>query len=517
MDEMARIERRTGERPERTHWGGLCLSMPPERLAYVVPALAVEEDARFVAEFASERDGRFYLHAVVEIGGTYLILEAPLAGGRFSSLALELPAADWPEREMKDLFGLTPSGHPHPERLVLPEGWPEGEHPLRKSFAREKEVELAPPERERPIMRDPVEGDGVFHIPYGPIRSGVFESAQFVVDTPGEKILKLHLNMFYKHRGMEKIFEGVPLEQAPLVAERVSGTDSFAQSLAFCEAAERALGVEVPPRARHWRVILSELERLYNHIDHVAKQCEAASLNVANARFAILKERILRLNAALTGSRYLRGVNRVGGLRFEPGALEGALLEELAGIERDFTRDERLLRRTDSFLDRIVSAGPLSREDAAAHAAVGPVARGSGIDLDCRRDHPYAAYPELDFEVQTASAGDADARFDVRLREAHESFSLIRQANGRMPEGPVHAASPAPEPGAEALGWAEGARGEELYYLRFGEEGALDRVKVRTASFANWPLFAKTIDGQILTDFAFMEHSFAMSQAACDG
>lgn len=510
------IEERLGRAPERARSGELWLRLRPEQLVYIVPDLVEGGGARFVTEFAAELSERFAIYVILDVGDDYLVLEAPLEAERFSSLVVRLPAAEWPEREIRDLFGLTPAAHPNPTRLVLPEGWPEGLYPMRKSFPREREVELAPPERSGPRMHEPVEGDGIFHMPYGPIRSGIFESAQFVVDTPGEKILGLHLNMFFKHRGMEKIFEGVSLEQAPLVAERVSGTDSFAQSLAFCQAVERALEIEVPPRALHLRIVFAELERIYNHVDHIAKHCEGASLNVANARFSILKERVLRLNAALTGSRYLRGVNQVGGLRQDL-ADPDVLLDELSSLEKDFGAETRLLKRTDSFLDRIITAGPLSREDAVAYGAVGPIARGSGVDLDSRRDHPYAAYPELAFAVATAADGDADARFNVRIEEVHTAFDLIRQAVDRMPEGSISAEVPVPEPGSRALGWAEGARGEEMYFVRFGEKGLLDRVKVRTASFVNWPLFPRTIEGQILTDFVFMEQSFALSQGGCDG
>lgn len=515
MDD-GRLAATLGREPERVREGELRLGIQPGRLAHAVPHL-IERGARFAAEFASERNEEFYVHTVLDLGRDYLVLEARLEEGRFHSLTPEVPAADWPEREMQDLFGLKPEGHPNPARLVLPEGWPRSIYPMRKRFPREQAVELAPPDRAGPLAYGAVTGDGVFHMPYGPIRSGIFESAQFVVDTPGEKIIGLHLNMFYKHRGMEKIFEGVSLEQAPLVAERVSGIDSFAGSLAFCEAAERALGVEVPPRARHLRVIFAELERIYNHLDHVARHCEAASLNVANARFAILKERVLRLNAVLTGSRYLRGMNRVGGLRRDLAGGKPALLPELRALEEEFRREERLLRRTDSFLDRIIAAAPLSSGDARTYGAVGPIARGSGVDFDLRRDHPYAAYPELEIRVPVETAGDADARFNVRIEEVYVAFALIRQAADRMREGPIVSDARDPAPGEQALGWAEGARGEELYHVRFGEEGALDRVKVRTASFANWPLFPRTIAGQVLTDFAFMEHSFALSQAGCDG
>lgn len=514
--DVRRLAEVFGHEPERAVEGELRLGIQPRRLAHAVPGL-IDEGARFVAEFASERDEGFYVHAVLDLGRDYLILETRLEEERFHSLTPEVPGANWPEREIQDLFGLRPEGHPNPARLVLPEGWPRDVYPMRREFLREQEVELTPPDRAGPLSYGAVTGDGVFHMPYGPIRSGIFESAQFVVDTPGEKIIGLHLNMFYKHRGMEKIFEGVPLDQAPLVAERVSGIDSFAGSLAFCEAVERALDVEVPARARYLRVVFAELERIYNHLDHVARHCEAASLNVANARFAILKERILRLNAALTGSRYLRGMNRVGGLRRDLTGDGPALISGLRDLEEAFLKEERLLRRTDSFLDRLITAAPLSSEDARMYGAVGPIARGSDVNLDLRRDHPYAAYPELEVRVPVQTAGDADARFNVRIEEVYAAFALIRQAADRMSDGPIASDVREPAPDDQALGWTEGARGEEIYYVRFGPEGVLDRVKVRTASYANWPLFTRTTAGQVLTDFAFMEHSFALSQAGCDG
>lgn len=492
------------------------LTLQPEMLSYAIEDLS-NKRVRFVTEFIAENpEGAFVLYTILSLDSEYLVLEAPLKGDRFTSLTESFPAAEWSEREIHDLFGVTPLGNHSLARLVLPGGWPEGVYPMRKSFPKDGQVRLVPMERQGPVMHEEIEGDGVFHMPYGPIRSGIFESAQFVVDTPGEKMVGIHLNMFYKHRGMEKLFEGTPFaEKAPLVAERVSGTDSFAQSLAYCQAVERALGIDTPPRARHIRVICAELERIYNHIDHVAGHCEGASLNVANAHFTILKERVLRLNSRLTGSRYLRGMNKVGGLRRDISIQEGAL-RELRELEREFRKEEKLLINTSSFMDRIISAAPLSKADALTYGAVGPIARGSDVDLDCRRDRPYSAYPELDFHVATETEGDADARFKVRVEEVHQAFSLIFQAVARMPAGPISTDVPQPQPGMRALGWAEGGRGEELYYVAFGPDGALDRVKIRTASFANWSLFKHAIEGQVLTDFVFMEHSFALSQAGCD-
>ena len=269
-------------------------------------------------------------------------------------------------------------------------------------------------------------GPGVFVIPYGPVRSGVFEAAQFLVQTGGEDVAYCAQRLFFKRRGAERRICEVPLELAVLVAERVSGTSSVAHALAFSHAVETLAETEVPPRAQAIRRILAELERLYNHLEVTVRECEDASLSVGQAQFAALKERLHRLAGAVVGNRYLRGAVIPGGTRIDLDAAALDLIDAtLSEWEREWRRVLAVLLRTDSFLDRLVSAGPLSEEDARDFACVGPVARGSGIDVDTRRDLPYDGYPA--FEVARHSDGDAMARMEVRFQEVDASLELIRR------------------------------------------------------------------------------------------
>ena len=299
------------------------------------------------------------------VGDAVIRLRAPVHGDAYPAVTPRVPAAHWFEREIHDLFGITPEGHPRLEPLVRQPAEGGGELP------EEEDVRLEHRGAER------LAGPGVFVIPYGPVRSGVFEAAQFLVQTGGEDVAYCAQRLFFKRRGCERRICEVPLEQAVLVAERVSGTSSVAHALAFSHAVESLAQTEVPPRAQAIRRIVAELERLYNHLEATVRECEDASLAVAQAQFAVLKERLHRLAGEVVGNRYLRGVVVPGGTRIDldTGAIDliGSTLEDW---ERDWRRVLSVLLRTDSFLDRLVSTGPLSSK---MRATSGASARSPGV------------------------------------------------------------------------------------------------------------------------------------------
>lgn len=435
-------------------------------------------------------------HAVVKF-------RAPVHGATYPAVTPVVPAAHWFEREIHDLHRITPQGHPRLEPLV--------HHALD-----EREVELPQQEDVRLAHRgaERLAGPGVFVIPYGPVRSGVFESAQFLVQTGGEDVGYCAQRLFFKRRGAERRICEVPLELAVLVAERVSGTSSVAHALAFSHAVESLALTEVPPRAQAIRRILAELERLYNHLEATVRECEDASLAVAQAQFAALKERLHRLAGAIVGNRYLRGAIVPGGTRID---LDASAVDLIAATMSDWEHEWRrvlaVLLHTDSFLDRLVSAGPLSQQDARDFACVGPVARGSGIDLDARRDLPYDGYGQ--FAVARHSDGDAMARMEVRFQEVAASLELIRESVGSFASGATRA-HVGPFIQASALGAAESARGETLYWLEAAAGDTLRTCKLRAASFVNFGVFNRVFDAQVLTDFSFIEHSLGLSPAGCD-
>lgn len=458
---------------------------------------------RLMMLFVSGDDHGHQLCALARSGERVLALRSALSGDSYPAVTPLVPAAHWFEREIHDLWGIVPDGHPRLEPLIHHE-------PDRGEITLDAAGGIGPEHR----GAERLYGPGVFVIPYGPVRSGVFESVQYLVQTGGEDVAYCAQRLFFKRRGAERRICEVAPELAVLVSERVSGTSSVAHALAFSHAIESLTDTEVPDRGQAIRRILAELERLYNHLEVTVRECEDASLSVAQAQFAALKERLHRLAGTVVGNRFLRGAVVPGGTRVDLHQSTAALIgDTLHEWERDFGRALSVLLRTDSFLDRLVSAGPLSESDARDFGCVGPVARGSGIDLDTRRDLPYDGYGE--FEVARHSGGDAMARMEVRFAEVESSLVLIRQALGGLPAGPVRS-EPGPLVNECALGAAESARGETLYWLRADGSDALRFCKLRAASFANYGIFNRVFDSQVLTDFSFVEHSLGLSPAGCD-
>jgi Ni,Fe-hydrogenase III large subunit len=458
---------------------------------------------RLMMLFIAGGDGDHPELRAIMRSGDVIVVRTPVHGNGYPAVTPRVPAAHWFEREIHDLFAIVPEGHPRLEPLVR--------HP-----ADEGEVKLPEEEDVRLEHRgaERLAGPGVFVIPYGPVRSGVFEASQFLVQTGGEDVAYCAQRLFFKRRGAERRICEVPLDQAVLVAERVSGTSSVAHALAFSHAVESLAQTEVPPRAQAIRRILAELERLYNHLEATVRECEDASLAVGQAQFAVLKERLHRLAGAMIGNRYLRGAVVPGGTRIDldTGAID-LLGSTLADWEREWRHVLSVLLRTDSFLDRLVSTGPLSEQDARDFGCVGPVARGSGIDVDARRDLPYDGYQQ--FKVAGHSDGDAMARMEVRFQEVDSSLELIREAAGSLAPGPIRIAT-GPFTRDTALGASESARGETLYWLEAGGERSVRFCKLRAASFVNFGVFNRVFDSQVLTDFSFIEHSLGLSPAGCD-
>ena len=205
-----------------------------------------------------------------------------------------------------------------------------------------------------------IHGEGVFEVPVGPIHAGIIEPGHFRFSVAGEPIMQLELRHFWKHRGVEKLFEQQPLTDAVPLSERVSGDTSVGHSLAYCQAVETLLGMEVPPRARYVRSLVLELERLHNHIGDVGAICNDTAYALAHAHCGRMKEQLMQLNDRLTGSRFLRGVNCVGGVTLDVTALQLTEVEtELDVLERDFAAIEKILFANASLTERLENTGIL--------------------------------------------------------------------------------------------------------------------------------------------------------------
>jgi Ni,Fe-hydrogenase III large subunit len=429
------------------------------------------------------------LLAAVAFQGELVALRAPLEDAReYASLGRVTPAALLPERELHDRFGLVPAGHPDLAPAVAPD----------------------PDRLDRRIL-----GEQAFVIPYGPIRSGVFESIQHVIETGGEDVLALQVRPFFKHRALEERFRGLELDHAVQVAERVAAIAGVAHATAFSQAVERALAVEPTRRAQRWRVVHAELERIANHLDVAIKLAEDAALAVAVARFGILKEQIQRLRARLCGSRFGRGVVTPGGLAAAPLLEPRTALAVLDEFERQLRRDRRLLLGTASFTDRLIGSGTLDRATVEAYAGVGPVARACGIAADARFERPYGAYVRVGGRIATVDDGDAMGRLRVRFHEIGESLHIIRQAFERLEKYGPELRAGLPRERGTAFGWAEAPMGELVYWVEVAD-GRVAAVRISSPSLRNWPLFAASFRGDVLTDFSFIEHSFGLTPAGAD-
>lgn len=420
------------------------------------------------------------------------------------------PLVGWYEREITDLFGVSFTGHPEPYPLVLQEGARPIKPPLDPTYPRG----TAMPFKRQPARIPEVLGDDVQALPFGPVRADVMESAQFLFFYLGEHILHYQPRLFFKHRGMEKRFEGLEPALGVMLAERISGVGSFAHAFAYCQAIESACDCVIPPRAAWVRTLLAEFERLYNHLHYFGHLADTTTLKVANAEGKLLEERVKQISARLCGSRLLRNLLRPGGLRRDINIYTG-LSEELQELHLDISRYLGQLSRTASYLDRLIDTGVLNRRIAFDQGATGPIERASGLDRDLRRDHPYAAYGAVKFVAPLREKGDANARAEVRAEEIGVSMSLIEQLLADVQHGAL-CNSCTPLANAEGLGWCESPRGALYYAVHFDEAGKLRRVKIKSPSFSNWRVFPYTVHDSNMMDYAINEASFGLSIAGCD-
>jgi Ni,Fe-hydrogenase III large subunit/Ni,Fe-hydrogenase III component G len=414
------------------------------------------------------------------------------------------------EREMRDLYGITPIGHLLPRRLVRHPHWPAGYYPMRRE-ARPPEFSLT----SEPFPFLTVEGQGVYEIPVGPVHAGMIGPGHFRFSVIGETILKLKARLWYVHKGIEKLFEGRDLVSGLPLAERISGDTAVGHSLAYCQAVEEALDLPVSTDARRARALLLELERVYNHIGDIGALCNDVGHGVLQAHAMRIRESLLRLNAETTGHRLLRDGVHIGGatLRQVPDP------DRLSAIAADI-RDVVELAETNSLVaERFTGTAVLSGAEAHDLGALGYVARASGIDIDARRDHFSFDYAEAGavLTVPTQKAGDVMARFRQRVAELDVSFGLLDVLCRST--GPVDV-RPDPTPcrarPAVGVGIVEGWRGTIVHRVEIGPDDRVTRNKIVDPSWFNWPALPVALADTIVPDFPLVNKSFNLSYAGND-
>ena len=445
----------------------------------------------------------------------FFIVLSLRTSGSFPSITPTIHEAHLYERKIHSFFGLEPVGHPSLRSIILHENWPAGVYPLRKSFSWNDR----PKTGHTPFAFTTVGGEeGIYELPVGPVHAGIIEPGHFRFHLLGEEILTLEPRLGYSHKGTEKLFETLPLDQKVRLSERIAGDSSFNYSLGFCQAIEELDGITVPERGTYLRVVFAELERLANHFSDIGAIMTDTGFNFGGAQGARLRERIMRINERLVGSRFLRGVNTIGGVTKDISKDNVATLQqELLALQTDFAEVMAIAEDSSSLLNRLHDTGVLDPQVARDHGCTGVAGRAVGIETDARLQYPYAAYASLKLQMSMASTGDVEARFSVRIQEVYSSIHLILQALEHLPKDSIATISPIVlTPHSLAVSIVEGWRGDVVFVVATDSKGDVTRVEVRDPSLLNWPCVGFAGRGNMVPDFPLINKSFSLSYTGGD-
>src|SRR6476646_7838157 len=358
-----------------------------------------------------------HLALLEEPSGAIAVFTLECPDGKFPSVGVHHPPAIRLERSIADLYGFKPTGASD-TRHWLDLGFWGVTRPLGKPKKRSIEA--------YPYSFLPVEGEDLHQIPVGPVHAGIIEPGHFRSTANGETVVRLEQRLGYAHKGTDSLMMGATLDKGAKLASRTSGDSTVAYALAFAQAVESALQIDVPPRAVWLRALMAEIERLANHFGDIGAICNDASFSLAFAECGILRERTLRAAGGCFGHRLMMDRIVPGGVTDDlgEGGIE-ALRALLETVRQSFPGVVEIYDNTASLQDRTVTTGYLAPTLARAFGAGGYVGRASGRAFDARKAVAYAPYDELEFEAPVRDDGDVNARVWIRIREVEQSLKLI--------------------------------------------------------------------------------------------
>ncbi len=480
---------------------------------------AARAGGRWVAGWGEDMgNDEIRISACFERGGVYLLARTAVrrATPILPSHTPYFPGADRPERHTQDMFGVAFMDHPDARRWTRHRAWKDSEYPLRKGFPStgNPPAQTPPNDNYRFLF---AHGAGVYEIPVGPVHASTIEPGHFRFQAVGETILNLEERLGYVHKGIEKVAEGRGAVKLARLAGRVSGDTTVAHAWAACQAMERAAGVEVPERALFLRALMCERERIANHLGDIGAVLNDIAFTFGFYQFGRLREDWQRLSREAFGHRFMMDRVVPGGVAVDlDAALIPRMREQVRVFRKQLDKLMAIVNESPSVEDRLVTAGVLKPEHARVLGCLGYVGRASGVDLDVRRDTPYAPYDRLKVTVPVYQYGDVAARVRVRAEECRAGFELIETILDDLTAGPIRAAWRAPAAGAEGLGLVESWRGEILTYVRFGEDGAIARFFPRDPSWTTWPALELLIHDNIVPDFPVCNKSVNGSYSGHD-
>jgi NADH-quinone oxidoreductase subunit D len=363
----------------------------------------------------------------------------------------------------------------------------------------------------------------------GPQHPSTHGVLRMVLELDGEIVLKARPVIGYLHTGIEKNMEAKTYSQAITMTDRIDYLAPLSNNLCYCLAVEKILGIEIPKRAQYIRVLLTEMTRIASHL--VWLGTHAIDLGAMSVFLYTFREReeIMKIFEYVSGQRMMTSYFRIGGISLEPPPnWLDHIRRVIDSLPAHIDEYEGLLTNNRIWLGRTKGVGIISAEDAIAMGASGPMLRGSGVPYDVRKAFPYSSYEEFDFDVQTQTAGDCFARYQVRVAEIRESIKIVRQAMEKVPaEGPIKATAPgiiapsreemkssiegliyhfkiytegfAPPPG-EVYQAIESPRGELGFFVASDGSAHPYRVKVRAPSFINLQTLPRLCEGRLIAD-----------------
>ncbi|HXF60759.1 MAG TPA: NADH dehydrogenase (quinone) subunit D [Caldilineaceae bacterium] len=460
------------------------------------------------------------------------------------SLVSVYEGANWPEREVMDLMGVTFTGHPDPRRILMPEHWPY--HPLRKDIPlggepvpftltwNDPEFEtlgkqILPAESVPPKLPPGMSREHMI-INMGPHHPSTHGVLRLVVELDGETVVNVDPDLGYLHSGFEKSGENKRYKDFVYYTDRMDYLSAMTNNLGYVLTVEKLLGIDVPERAKVIRVIMAELQRIAAHLFWLSTHV----LDVSGTGMSLLmyatreRERILDLFEMVCGARLTLSYIRIGGVWKDlPPAFLPNLRELLAVLPRYFDDYEAMLTDAPVWRERLEGIGVLSREEVINMGLTGPMLRGSGVDWDLRRDLPYSGYENYDFKVPVYTDGDCYSRYRVRMDEMRQSVRIIEQAVNHLPDGlfRIDDRKISPPPRAEldvsmealihhfklftegmrvppgmAYHAIESNKGEMGYYIYSDGSSVPYRLHVRGPSFNNLYAISKMSKGHMLSD-----------------
>ena len=378
----------------------------------------------------------------------------------------------------------------------------------------------------------------------GPSHPATHGVLRLELELDGEVVTMATPHIGYLHRGDEKIAENMQYNQFVPYTDRLDYLAPLANNVAYALAVEKLMGWELPPRGKAIRVICCETARLSAHLLGLgAMALDLGAMTVFLYTFTE-REKLYNLFELLTGARFTTSYTRVGGqIRDLPETFIPQLQQFMDGFIPQLDEIDKLLTRNRIFVDRTRDIGVIPRDRAIAYALSGPNLRGSGVEHDLRRKHPYLDYEKYDFEVAIGSAGDCYDRYLVRIEEMRQSVRILRQVIEHLPSGPINAVDwknvlppkarvmtkmeelihhfivvteGIDAPSGEVYFAAENPKGELGFYINSKGGGVPHRLKIRAPSFVNLSILPELLPGSMMSDVVAILGSLDFVMGECD-